>query len=904
MRHRGHMETYWEKLAYSRQELSTCETEPIQFCGAIQNCGWVLVCDVASGQIVAASENCEQLFAQPLSAILGRNAGDFLNFRDGGRFLPKSMVHRDEFVSEGIFVTRSQKLLWESYARFQDLVIIDLELMEAESATESASVLDRLKSLVHLMDQQGDGENGLNIAAKKMKTMTGFDRVMIYRFEPNGDGYVVAEALNDGLEPFKGLRYPSSDIPPKARKIYEISKYRMIVDVQSDPVALCTIPSVARNALDLSGSDLRAVSPFHIQYNRNLGVRASFSTALRVDGRLWGLIICHHYRSARRLSPNLRSACDLAAQIISGRIQDNTAILRSRRKHQILALAQSVILSVTEGKTAAQAFKEHSALFLEVTASSGAFIRLGGEELRIGTLPADAFFDRFLEQLRSRGVSGVWSSDDISLDLGITPDALAAGALVVQLNLDFNDVIIWLRPEDAREVKWGGNPQAKDLFTDALSPRKLFDVWSEKIHGKSREWDASELEAAQTFLFAFVRGLFQKASTLSQANVELARISRAKDDFISLVSHELRTPLGVMIGWMEILREKQIDDFEINQAIEIVDRNAKLQVKLIDDLLDISRIASGKVRINLSDGVSLSRIITDAISDLGPTADLKSVQIYADLPVDVISKFDAELMRQVVWNLVANAIKFTDRGGWVKVRLLHHDAKCEIQVIDSGLGIKKSQLIGIFDRFAQADESHAQKGGLGLGLSIVKGLVELHGGQVIAESEGPGRGSTFVVTLPVVDPALKGGELISDQNQNDPAAPGVFVGLRVLIAEDNPDAGLAMLLTMRKLGAYAELVDNGQKAFDRLGQEKFDLLLSDIAMPEVDGYELMRKRRAHEKATGAAPLQAIALTAYGTSQDAFKCVDAGFQRHVKKPTSRAELVVAIKSLGIRGKTSS
>jgi light-regulated signal transduction histidine kinase (bacteriophytochrome) len=187
------METYWEKLAYSRQELSTCEAEPIQFCGAIQNFGWVLVCDEASGQIVAASENCEQLFAQPLSTILGRNAGDFLNFRDGGRFLPKSMVHRDEFVSEGIFVTSSQKLLWESYARFQDLVIIDLELMEAESATESASVLDRLKSLVRLMDQQGDGENGLNIAAKKMKTMTGFDRVMIYRFEQNGDGYVVAD---------------------------------------------------------------------------------------------------------------------------------------------------------------------------------------------------------------------------------------------------------------------------------------------------------------------------------------------------------------------------------------------------------------------------------------------------------------------------------------------------------------------------------------------------------------------------------------------------------------------------------------------------------------------------------------------------------------------------------------
>ena len=894
------MEKYWKQLSYSRKGLSTCASEPIQFCGAIQSCGWLLVYDAASGKIVAASENCEQLFSRSMVDIIGGQPGDFLKHPDGRPCQLENILDHDGLVSEGLLASNSGTILWEACSRVGGLVLIDLEPGQEESVRESASCLDHLKSLVNNMDQENDDAKALAGAARKIKFISGFDRVMIYRFEANGDGIVIAEALDDGLESFEGLRYPSTDIPPQAMKIYETSKHRMIADVCSEPVPLHTKSGTARETIDLTGSDFRAVSPFHIQYLTNMGVRASFSVALRVDGRLWGLVACHHYRVPKLLSRNLRSACDLAAQIISVRFQDRAAVQTSERRHRIFTLTQSVLLSVTEGKSAADAFNEHSEHFLGVTASGGAFVRIGADVVRIGQFPADGYFEKVIEQLRTRQVTGIWSSDDVARDLGLTPEHSAAGALVVQLNVEFEDVIIWVRPEYTREVKWGGNPNGKDKAPDDLSPRASFAAWSEKIKGRSREWMAGDMDAAQTFLVAFVKGLFQKASALSQANIELARVSRVKDEFISTVSHELRTPLSVMVGWMEILREKKIKDFEINQAIEIIDRNAKLQVKLIDDLLDISRIISGKVRIDLKDGVSLREIITEVIRDLGPTAATKSIQIQPDLPVDVVTIADSERVRQVVWNLISNSIKFTDRGGWVKVGLRDLGASCEILVIDNGIGIPKEHLRTVFDRFAQADESHAKKGGLGLGLAIVKGLAELHGGYVTANSEGPGRGSTFTVSLPMGGVALHADGSSAHQVKNDSAEEGILRGRRVLVVEDNPDAGLALLLTMRKLGAYAELVDDGKKAFDRLSGDKFDLLLSDIGMPIMDGYGLMRQWRAYEAANGAVPIQTIALTAYGTAEDALKCMDAGFQCHVKKPASREDLVAAIQSLGTYG----
>jgi two-component system, chemotaxis family, sensor kinase Cph1 len=887
------MEHYWKQLAYARLDLSSCDSEPLQFCGAIQNCGWSLFCDPMTDVIVAASQNCEQLFSRTLGNIIGTKACEHLTLTDGKPCAIADHLNSPQLTMSELLVKESGANIFASCYRAGNLIGIDLEPRIGQADSRSLYFLERVRTVVRLLEMDYDNALPLDAAAAEFRTMTDYDRVMIYRFEPNGDVFVVAEAKIEGIESFKGLHYPASDIPPQARKIYEQSKYRMIADVDAEPVPVMVGAGLSRNTLDLGACAFRAVSPFHIQYLRNMGVRASFSVPINLNGKLWGLISCHQYRGPMTLSHNLRSACELTGQVISGRIHELMAIQQSKTQHQILAFSQSVLLSVTGGKTVLDAFKQQSTQLLAATASEGVYIRIGAEETSIGSVPPKEFVDSILTSLIHKKLTSVWESTCVAADLDITAHGAGIGALVVPLNVRLDDAIIWFRPEFPHNVKWGGSPHDKGTDDDELSPRRSFAIWSESVKGKSREWDTSDTDAAQTLFLTFVQDIFKKASELSRANVELARAAVAKDEFISLVSHELRTPLGAIVGWVDLLKDREIKDAEINRAIAVIDRNAKLQVSLIDDLLDISRITSGKIRINPKPEVSIGGVISEVANDLSPTATAKKIQILVDQPSDVVAEVDPERLRQVVWNLLTNAIKFTGTGGKVIVGLSDHGPLFEIYVLDNGIGIDAGHLKSIFDRFAQANDSDARKGGLGLGLSIVKALVELHGGEVIAESAGKGRGSKFIVTIPnlrATDVATKTTSASSPRQ--------VLRGNHVLIAEDNPDTGLALLLTMQKLGADAELVRNGKLAYERLNHSHFDLLLSDLDMPDWDGYQLIRQWRIRETESRANAIPAIALTAYGTVQDSEKCRAAGFTGHLRKPASRAELLASLENLGL------
>jgi len=259
------MEQYWKKLAYQRRELADCESEPIQFCGAIQSCGWMIITDKASEEIIAASENLSQLFKVPLGEILGKKTADFLDH---------SNVTRSELRTFTVKAT-GQKLegSWSSSKTYS---ILDLEPAIAYHERSPIEFVDQLRRLVYQVDAEFEIEPMLALAVKQLRALTSFDRVMIYRFEANWDGHVIAEAADETLEPMFGMYYPASDIPPQARKLYYDSRYRMIVDVKEEPVPVQTRVGLGRSELDLGSSFLRAVSPFHIQYLRNMGVRSSF----------------------------------------------------------------------------------------------------------------------------------------------------------------------------------------------------------------------------------------------------------------------------------------------------------------------------------------------------------------------------------------------------------------------------------------------------------------------------------------------------------------------------------------------------------------------------------------------------------------------------------------------------
>jgi PAS domain S-box-containing protein len=380
--------------------------------------------------------------------------------------------------------------------------------------------------------------------------------------------------------------------------------------------------------------------------------------------------------------------------------------------------------------------------------------------------------------------------------------------------------------------------------------------------------------------------------------------SRLKDEFLATVSHELRTPLTAILGWAHMLRTGQLDDGSVSSAFETIERNARAQAQLIDDLLDVSRIITGKLRIDVR-AVDPNSFIEAAVEAVRPAAEAKGVRIRRVLDTGVVSvSGDPVRLQQVVWNLLSNAIKFTPRGGLVQVRLERVNSHIEIAVSDTGSGISPEFLPHVFDRFRQADQKTTRRhGGLGLGLSIVRHLVELHGGTVKAESDGEGRGSSFTVMLPVapvysVEPSE--GRVHPASRDTLPLydCPDRLDGLRLLVVDDEPDTREILKTGLGRCGAEVTVAASAAEALEMLRAGPPDVLISDIGMPDEDGYTLMRRVRALPAAEGGS-VPSIALTAYARVEDRMQALRAGYQMHVTKPVELAELAAIIASLSRR-----
>ncbi len=390
-----------------------------------------------------------------------------------------------------------------------------------------------------------------------------------------------------------------------------------------------------------------------------------------------------------------------------------------------------------------------------------------------------------------------------------------------------------------------------------------------------------------------------------KARAEAEKLNRLKDEFLSTVSHELRTPLNAILGWAQILRINKIDDVRMNRALETIERNARSQAQLIDDLLDISRIITGKIRLNVQTVEPLP-VIEAAIDTVRPAADAKNIRLQSVLdPAAGPVLGDSERLQQIVWNLLSNAIKFTPKRGRVQVCLQRINSHVEIVVADTGQGISAEFLPYVFERFRQADSSITRSfGGLGLGLAIVCQLVEVHGGTVHAESPGEGQGATFTVQLPLMPVGSKAIEL----ERVHPAVGGVVLfdcsprldGLRILIVDDDADIRDLLTYMLDICGAEVIAVTSADEAISALTKSStpMDILISDIGMPDEDGYALLRRVRALEP-ENRGRIPAIALTAYARTQDRRAALLAGFQSHVAKPVEFAELIAVIANLAGR-----
>jgi PAS domain S-box-containing protein len=417
--------------------------------------------------------------------------------------------------------------------------------------------------------------------------------------------------------------------------------------------------------------------------------------------------------------------------------------------------------------------------------------------------------------------------------------------------------------------------------------------------------DVTERVAREAELQAQVEERSRLLSSEKLARNEAERANRLKDEFLATISHELRNPLNAILGWAHMMRLGKLTAANTERAIETIYRNAKSQTQLVADLLDVSRIISGKLRLDVRT-VDLISIVTAAVDSIRPAVDAKSIRLQTMLdPAAGPITGDADRLQQIVWNLLTNAVKFTHKGGRIQVKLQRVNSHVEIVVSDSGVGIDKEFLPYVFDRFRQADASTTRlHGGLGLGLSIVHQLVDLHGGTVRVNSEGEGKGATFTITLPFVGVVTSSQEpeAIHPTHSDDVvlSLDGLpsLQGLKVLVVDDEPDTRELIQEVLRECGAEVITSESAADALTAIEQHQPDILVSDLGMPDEDGYSLISKIRALPAEQGG-QIPAAALTAYARAEDRMRVLRSGFQFHIPKPVDSAELVTVVASLAGR-----
>jgi signal transduction histidine kinase len=429
------------------------------------------------------------------------------------------------------------------------------------------------------------------------------------------------------------------------------------------------------------------------------------------------------------------------------------------------------------------------------------------------------------------------------------------------------------------------------MFVGRLEDQRRHVTETERLHHQAVD-ALTQLRAAER-----ERNQFLESEQAARASAEQA--NRLKDEFLAMVSHELRTPLNAVLGWADMLRNGSLDVVRSRRAVHAIYDSAKRQAHLIDELLDVSRIISGKLHLERG-AVDLQEIVRSAVEVVQPSAYAKHIDIVSDIdPTVGPFEGDGTRLQQIVWNLLANAVKFTPERGALFLTLRRDSSAVEIAVSDTGIGIPADFLPSVFEAFRQADASSTRRhSGLGLGLSIVKHLVEAHGGSVTADSPGEGRGSTFTVRLPIAAAQMPTPALAPGDFSSLPSPSTLLTGISVLVVDDDDGSREVVAAYLESRDAVVLTASSAAQAIEMVQRERVDVLLADIAMPHEDGYGLIRRLRAMD-AQGIGAIPAAALTAFARDEDRQQTLQAGFQMHLSKPVDRRSLIEAVATLGRR-----
>jgi chemotaxis family two-component system sensor kinase Cph1 len=754
-------------------DLTNCEREPIHIPSRIQPHGVLLTLQEPDFVIVQASSNAEELLHVAASDLLGKSLQILLHPAELEALQAACLQQRldDNPVHVLTLSLGSGAICFDAIAhRRQGVLVLELEPAPKEAERQDTYALVRqaipqiqgARTLAQMFD----------VVAQQVRRLNGFDRVMVYQFDADGHGSVVAESKRDDMEPFLGLHYPASDIPAQARRLYTLNLLRLIGDVGYTPADIVPTLSPETGAvLDMSYCVLRSVSPIHLQYLKNMGVGASMSISILQDGALWGLIACHH-DTPRFLSYDIRTACEFVGQVVSLQLATKQDVVDVGYRLRLKDVQAQLMTLMANEPIYQEGLVRHRPNLLDFIEAAGAVVCTNGAFLCLGQVPDEAFLTEFIAWLAARPDQEVFATDALSEQFlpAETVKQVASGVLAIAVSPLQQHYLLWFRPEKVQTVQWAGDPnkpvQVQPDGSHGLSPRSSFALWKETVWGKSMPWKAVEIEAAQEFRRAFVTVILHKAGQLEALNSRLQRSNDELDAFTYIASHDLREPLRGLRNYVTFIQEDygSVMEGAGQEQLETLLRLTQRMETLIDSLLLYSRVGQQELVL---EAIDLNRLVDETLEALRPRLQQTKMEVRIPRPLPTIA-CDAVQVGSLLGNLLSNALKYNDRDQrWVEIGFLDEEAArraLETQVSpetplpllsplptvfyvsDNGIGIRERHLDTIFRIFQRLHGREDFGGGTGAGLTIARKMAERHGGQLWATSVF-GEGTTFYFTL-------------------------------------------------------------------------------------------------------------------------------------------------------------
>ncbi len=746
-------------------DLSSCDREPIHVPGSIQPHGFLLALHPETLVVEVASANAERYLDKPVRSILGSPLAALFEERDAARLalelLPAALARTPRLLAPltvggaGLREARSFEVVAHQSRRSGGGACTILEFEELRQPIDAEAINTRLYNF------SSANAAGLTLAAildaavVELRALSGCDRVVLYSFDEEGHGLVMAEDRGPEFASYLGLRFPASDVPAQARRMYEQTRVRIIPDVDYQPSPLVGENAQAAAELDLSFSMLRSVSPVHRAYMRNMGTVCSMSVSILVNGRLWGLVSCHHHEP-RYVPLRLRAACDLVMQRVSAQIESEAGAEHLRRVLATREVHRELLSAMASTENYLDALAANPGPLLHLLGADGVAIVTGKMTRSFGVTPQEAELLQLSQWLRKTHGEEVFASSRLSevYPAGAAFAGAGSGLVAVTLSKLHTTQVLWFRREIIATVRWAGDPH-KPAVPDGgaplapgvtIHPRHSFEEWSQIVRGRSAPWTPEQVAAAAELRSAVIEIVLKRAEEMADLAASLKVANEELEAFSYSVSHDLRAPFRHISGFSEMLREEEASRMSARglHYLQTIMDSARFAGLLVDSLLDFSRIARSKL---VAVEVDMNRLFDQewaavlAEEGQGRTVGFRR----ASLPC---VQGDPNLLRQVVRNLLSNAVKYTSNveQPLVEVGARHIDHEVVFSIEDNGAGFDQQyagKLFGVFQRLHRAEEFQ----GTGIGLANVRRIVSRHGGRSWAEAE-VGKGATFFFSMP------------------------------------------------------------------------------------------------------------------------------------------------------------